>query len=133
MTPFIIRLIGALAGSYLIGRGEADLKILFDNQQELKEKNIKFSDNYYHRKASCEASKLGIADALATLGWGLAKETAEFPYKWHKDGLDSASYDYVKDMNNNIEGIIYGLTNPEKDCNIWLKDLDMERNKWKSK
>ena len=34
--------------------------------------------------------------------------------------------DSYKDMKNNFEGLNYGLNNPDKDCRVWLEDLDYE-------
>ena len=31
------------------------------------------------------------------------------------------------------EATVYGLTNPDKDCRIWLKDLDINTNTWRNK
>ncbi len=47
------------------------------------------------------------------------------------NSLRDAGKDSYKDMENNFEGLHYGLTNSEEDCKTWLRDLDMEKNIWK--
>ena len=36
-------------------------------------------------------------------------------------------------MENNIEGLYHGLTDPNTDCKIWLNDLDYRAKTWKTK
>ena len=36
-------------------------------------------------------------------------------------------------MHTNLEGLDYGLKNPTADCKEWLKDLDIDTNKWRKK
>lgn len=32
--------------------------------------------------------------------------------------------DSLKDIGNNWQGTVYGVMNPDKDCKVWLEDLD---------
>ena len=52
--------------------------------------------------------------------------------KGNKPWKESLS-DSLKDLQNNYEGTFYGLTNPDENCRVWLKDLDINTNKWKNK
>lgn len=93
-------------------------------------------DNYAHRLAMCLNAQKGLDSAVYSLGFGVGKEMKDIFCKttgWcdRKTTLLDALKDSYKDMGNNIEGIDYGLTNPDKSCRIWLKDLDYGANKWK--
>ena len=38
--------------------------------------------------------------------------------------------DSLKDIGNNWQGTVYGVMNPDKDCKVWLEDLDWKNNKF---
>ena len=93
-------------------------------------------DNYAHRLGMCLNGQRGLDGAAYSLGWGILKEAKDIACKltgWcdRKTTFGKALEDSKKDMSNNMEGLIYGLTNPDKSCRTWLNDLDYEKNKWK--
>ena len=52
-------------------------------------------------------------------------------FSW--ENIKKHGKDSLKDLYNNYEATVYGLTNPDKDCRIWLKDLDINTNTWRNK
>lgn len=103
------------------------------NEKKKEMDTTKFSggDNFYHRLAMCENAQKGYGPVSFYLGLG--KEVYDILKKTAK-GNNTFSVnlkDSKKDMENNIEGLIWGLQNPSGDCRIWLKDLDMKTNTWR--
>lgn len=94
-------------------------------------------DNYAHRLGMCESARMGKLGALSAIGLGILKEGKDLAEKTFglngqkKIGFKKAIEDSKKDMSNNMEGITFGLTNPEKSCRIWLENLDYKNNKWR--
>lgn len=88
-------------------------------------------DNYAHRLAMCLNAQKGLDGAVYSLGWGILKELKDIVQKTPKKGIKNAFKDSIKDMKNNIEGLEYGLTNPDLSCRVWLNDLDYGTNTWK--
>lgn len=82
----------------------------------------------------------GIDKAAYSLMWGAAKEAKdlfsktlgnkEFYYSPIETGK-KAILDSIKDTKNNLEGIRFGLQNPNLDGGTWLNDLDYKTNTWK--
>lgn len=97
----------------------------------------------------CLNAQEGYVPAALSLGAGVLKEGKDIYYKAfdHKIGnigdkvglcrgkqplsFNEAWGDSAKDMRNNLEGIQYGLSNPQKNCRQWLNDLDYRNNKWR--
>lgn len=93
-------------------------------------------DNYAHRLAMCLNAQKGLDSAAYSLALGVGKELKDIACKTtglcdRKTTFLDALKDSKKDMKNNIEGIVYGLTNPDKSCRIWLKDLNYGDNTWR--
>ena len=113
------------------------LTSLYNAKKELDSKNEKGYDNYAHRLGMCESAQTGSIGATVGLSIGTLLEAKDLIGKTFgvfgnkKIGFKEALKDSKKDMNNNVEGVIYGLTNPEKECRIWLMDLDKGTNTWK--
>lgn len=119
------------------------LGTLYAAKQEMDQVKKDGYDNYAHRLGMCLNAQKGLDSAVYSLGLGVGKEIKDIYNKTHgytnpkeffTDFIPSlyiALMDSYKDMGNNIEGIDYGLTNPDKSCRIWLKDLDYGANKWK--
>lgn len=81
----------------------------------------------------CQNAQDGWNTATYSLGLGIAKEAKDLydkSIRGNKPWRESLADSY-KDMKNNIEGLKYGLKNPDKPCRIWLKNLDYRTNKWK--
>ena len=136
------RTFGLSGLSYLIGRTAGTL---IGAMGEMKRQNLIGGDNYYHRLGMCENAKKGPADFALTMLEGIVKEgydvVKKSPKIWGSDQTLSqkkqATYkmidDSIKDMKNNWEGAVYGLTNQNKSCREWLKDLDIKNNVWITK
>ena len=90
-------------------------------------------DNYAHRLGMCLNGQKGIDSAIYSLGGGILKEASDLYSKSVRGNMPwrEALSDSYKDMKNNIEGLKYGLQNPDKSCRVWLNDLDYGVNKWK--
>lgn len=115
---------------YRMGETLGTLKAAKD---EMEQRNLIGGDNYSHRLGMCLNAQDGIDKAIYSLGFGLAKELlVDYPKKTLK-GVSQIKIlkDGLKDMGNNIEGDVWGLTNPDKSCRIWLNDLDLSSNTWK--
>ena len=105
-------------------------------QQEMKRVKKDGYDNYAHRLGMCLNAQQGADMALYSLGGGILKEAKDILCKTtgfcdKQVPFNMAWNDSMKDMHNNIEGIKYGLQNPDKSCKIWLNDLDYGSNTWK--
>lgn len=122
------------------------LGTLYAAKKEMDEVKKDGYDNYAHRLGMCLNAQKGLDSAIYSLGLGVGKEMKDIYNKTHWNSLNpnpkdmffdfipslyTALLDSYKDMGNNIEGLDYGLTNPDKSCRIWLKDLDYGENKWK--
>ena len=84
----------------------------------------------------CLNAQQGADMALYSLGGGILKEAKDIFCKTtgfcdKQVPFNVAWNDSVKDMHNNIEGIKYGVQNPDKSCKIWLNGLDYGSNTWK--
>lgn len=109
---------------------------LYTAKKEMDDRNIINSDNYYHRLGMSQIGQ-EAKQTPATLLWGellgLAKEGYDFGKKTIKgDNIFDTLKDNWKDMKNNNEALYWGLTNPNKNNRIWLRDLDINSNIWKS-
>ena len=103
-------------------------------KKEMDKANLINSDNYYHRLGMCLNGQKGLDSAIYSLGWGLLKEGYDIARKtYNGNNLADTLTDSFKDMQNNVEGLRYGLTNPDKSCRIWLNDLDINTNSWKNR
>ena len=106
-------------------------KILENNQKEMNRLRLIDSDNYFHRKGMCEVAQNGMGDAAIGFSGGIAKEAADFIKKTARgDPIFDTIKDNLKDIGNNWQGIVYGVMNPDKDCKVWLEDLDWRNNKF---
>ncbi len=108
---------------------------LHATKKDMDNHNLINGDNYYHRLGMCLNAQKGLDSALYSFGAGILKEGIDLYNKSIKDNQpwkESLS-DSFKDIKNNYEGTIYGLTNPDKNCRVWLRDLDINTNKWKNK
>jgi hypothetical protein len=117
---------------------KGDFDNLKNKKDEMYRKKIEGGDNYYHRLAMCENAQKGKDDADFSFGLGALKEGKDIFCKTtgfcdKKLSFSKALSDSKKDMSNNIEGLNYGLNNPDKDCRVWLKDLDRKTNTWRNK
>lgn len=128
-----------------MGTVAGNLKAAKDEMDKVKKDGY---DNYAHRLGMCLNAQGGYFPAALSLGAGMLKEGKDIYCKAfdHKIGnignkvglcnrLNPLSFgeawdDSVKDMTNNIEGIQYGLNNPQKSCRQWLNDLDYRNNRW---
>lgn len=87
----------------------------------------------------CAAGQLGIDGATVALAGGALKEARDIYCKTQglcgeeKQSFEDALLDSKKYMLNNLEGAYYGLCHPDKDCKVWLEDLDLKTNIWKHK
>ena len=123
----------AYIGGEVLGSAYPVYKNLLLRQEQMKRANTKNSDNYYHRLGMHDAGSLGLGGALAGLVGGVVKEGLDLYDKSVKGNIpwrESLSDSY-KDMQNNIEGLLRGLTHHDEDARIWLKDLDINTNTWK--
>ncbi len=108
---------------------------LHATKKDMDNHNLINGDNYYHRLGMCLNAQKGLDSALYSFGAGILKEGIDLYNKSIKDNQpwkESLS-DSFKDIKNNYEGTIYGLTNPDENCRVWLRDLDINTNKWKNK
>ncbi len=117
-------------------------ELLHAAKQDMDAHNLINSDNYYHRLGMCLNGQKGIDTALYSFAAGLAKEGYDLAIKNYDDyknnnfswkNFKNHVKDSMKDIKNNYESSIYGLTNPDENCRVWLKDLDINTNKWKNK
>lgn len=133
LYPFLYK------GASAIGTAYPIYKNLRLRQEQMKKNNIIGGDNYSHRLGMCDAGQLGIDGAMAALAGGALKEARDIYCKTQgqcgekKQSFEDALQDSKKDMLNNLEGLYYGLRHPDKDCKVWLEDLDLETNTWKHK
>lgn len=133
LYPFLYEVASSIGTAYPI------YKNLRLRQEQMKKANIIGGDNYSHRLGMCEAGQLGIDGAIAALGGGVLKEARDIYCKTQgqcgekEQSFKEAFKDSKKDMLNNLEGLYYGLRHPNKDCKIWLEDLDLKTNTWKNK
>lgn len=104
-------------------------------KEQMEQENRNGADNYYHRLGMHDAGSLGLGGALVGLGGGILKEAYDIKRKVvdDKKPLWPTLSDSKKDMMNNLEGLWHGLTKPEEDGRVWLKDLDIKTNVWKNK
>lgn len=118
-------------------------------KNSIKENTLKCNELNAHRLGMCLNAQGGYFPAALSLGAGMLKEGKDiyckaFDHKigniGNKVGLCNRSNplsfgeawdDSAKDMANNIEGIQYGLNNPQKSCRQWLNDLDYRNNRWR--
>lgn len=125
-------------GASTIGTAYPIYKNLRLRQDQMKRDNIIGGDNYSHRLGMCDAGQLGMDGAIAALAGGVLKETRDIYCKTQgqcgekKQSFGDAFNDSKKDMLNNLEGLYYGLRYPDRDCRVWLKDLDLKTNTWKN-
>ncbi|MDR2902473.1 MAG: hypothetical protein LBU87_05135 [Lactobacillales bacterium] len=118
--------------------------ILRNNKSEMERINKHNADNYYHRKAMCEIGQGAhpIINYAAGTGFGVLKEYWDIFEKSligrkNKSGererkpFGEMFMDSVKDINNNADGLILGLKNPNTSCKLLLEDFDWNENKWK--
>lgn len=124
------------------GRIGETLGTLNANKQFLRQVKIPGYDNYIHRSAMCQNAQDGIDKYLYTQGMGLLNEAKDLIEKTEFSRLNEKEVrdkfiddlkDSYKDLKNNFEGANWGLLNPKKSCNIWLKDLDYKKNIWRNK
>ena len=114
-----------------------EYKTLKDAKQEMDRINMVGYDNYAHRLAMCRIGQMGASGSILSprIGeiLGLGKEAYDIYNKSVKGSRpwSKTLYDSFKDLNNNYESLNWGLNNPDKDCRIWLKDLDFRENEWK--
>ena len=114
-----------------------EYKTLKDAKNEMERKKIHGYDNYAHRLGMCRIGQMGAAGSVLSprigeaLGW--LKEGNDIRKKWIQNNhpLGETLQDSLKDMNNNYEGLNWGLRHPDEDCRTWLKDLDFRKNEWK--
>jgi hypothetical protein len=108
----------------------------------MEQHNLINGDNYYHRLGMCLNGQKDAETAVYSFVDGFAKEGYDFVIKNYKDiktnnfsweNIKKHGKDSLKDLYNNYEATVYGLTNPDKDCRIWLKDLDINTNTWRNK
>ena len=106
-------------------------KTLENNKREMDNLGLIDSDNYFHRKGMCEVAQNGMGDAIIGFSGGIVKEAADFIKKTARGNpvLDTIK-DSLKDIGNNWQGTVYGVMNPDKDCKVWLEDLDWKNNKF---
>lgn len=128
----------AALASILGKSGYEDLQNLKQRKRDMDNANLIGGDNYYHRLAMCENAQKGLPHVVTSLGGGIVKEARDIYCKTigkcdKETSFINALKDSYKDMGNNIEGLYWGLTNPNGNCKIWLEDLDMGSNTWKNK
>ena len=114
-----------------------EYKTLEMAKQEMDRINKGGYDNYAHRLGMCRVGQLTSVtwpySPAIGMGLGILKEGKDLIDKSYYGNmpLDEALSDTLKDMENNFEGLSYGLNNPDRDCREWLKDLDYRRNQWR--
>ena len=116
-----------------IGEVAGNLKAAKEEMEKVKKDGY---DNYAHRLGMCLNGQRGLDSAIYSLGMGVGKELKDIfcktsGYCGKKDTFINNLKDSWKDTKNNLEGVSYGLTNPNESCRIWLQDLDYGANKWK--
>ncbi len=122
---------------------------LFASMKDMQTANKIGYDNYAHRLGMCLNAQEGLGAAALSLGAGVLKEGYDIYCKAldNKAGnigknmglcnnkqtssLNEAWADSKKDMANNLEGIQYGLNNPNGNCRKWLNNLDYRKNQWR--
>lgn len=107
------------------------LGTLMASKEEMDKVKKTGYDNYAHRLGMCLNAQKGLDSAIYSLAGGTLKEVYDFIRKAPKIGISKALDDGKKDMKNNLEGLSFGLTNPDKSCRVWLQDLDYGANQWK--
>jgi len=114
------------------------MSILISAKKEMEKENLINGDNYYHRLAMCEIGKQAQKENIpySLLGGfvgGILKEGYDFTKKniFKENKMKNIFNDSIKDMNNNIEGLNFGLNNSKKSCRDWLRNLDIKTNSWK--
>lgn len=127
------KLINRLSPTYALGDAAG---LLFDRKKEMDRVNKIGADNYYHRLAMCELGQKTRNNAFylpATSAGAALKEALDIGNKVILQGapVKETLADSYKDMLNNAEGYWYGYDNPDKNCEEWLKDLDINTNTWK--
>ena len=75
--------------------------------------------------------------------WNIATDTVKYTPEAIGELVADANiaYRHWKDMNRTGKKLVnkygsnaaanWGLNNPDKDCKIWLNDLDFRKNEWK--
>lgn len=136
---------GAIEQYPIVRMGDA-LGTLHAAKKEMDEVKKDGYDNYAHRLGMCLNAQKGLDSAVFSAALGLVKEAKDIYSKTHWNSLNgspkkvlfdfipslyTALLDSYKDTKNNIEGLSYGLTNPDESCRIWLRDLDYGENKWR--
>lgn len=118
------------ASYYPVGYSLGTLKSAKDEMDAARRHGY---DNYAHRLGMCLNAQNGLDTAAYSLGLGILKEAKDLYDKSIKGNMPwrESLADSYKDMKNNLEGLSYGLQNPDKSCKIWLNDLDMRKNTWK--
>ena len=109
--------------------------ILKEAKNEMDAANVINSDNYYHRLGM---ALLGQESEMvpAIRPWaeilGYSKEVYDV-WKKTRQGkpLAKTLLDSIKDLKNNYEALDWGLTHPQENSRIWLKDLDINSNTWR--
>ncbi len=140
--------------------GLPEYQALLKAKAEMDDAGLINGDNYYHRLGMCNIGQLeGISETrkrnVSKMLGGLKeandfykkviakiprnpqalKEMRDNPIEMLAFILHSTGdiYDSKKDMQNNKEGLNYGLNNLDKSCREWLEDLDYKNNKWKNR
>lgn len=107
---------------------------LYAAKKEMDKRNLINGDNYYHRLGMCLNGQKGSPSAAYSFAGGLLKEGIDIAKKtWKGQPMAEIFSDSGKDLQNNWEGIQYGLKNPNKSCRMWLNDLDINTNTWKNR
>jgi len=138
--PYFADNLSLLIGA-ILGKGIDDAQILKRTKDEMdyhvdylkrnnRIKEAEGLDNYYHRKGMHEVARGGLIDAGLGFFGGALKEGFDAAKKLPQKSLWEIIVDSNKDLGNNNEALLRGLTNSEEDGKIWLKKLDYKNNKW---
>ncbi|MBO5038306.1 MAG: hypothetical protein J6C85_02460 [Alphaproteobacteria bacterium] len=132
-----------------------EYQALLKAKAELDVANLVNGDNYYHRLGMCQLGQLKDLSVsrkrIVSKLLGGMKEINDLYKKVIKKAPDDLaevvenpvdtikfilySLDMIedsrKDMQNNEEGLNFGLNNSDKSCREWLDGLDWRNNRWK--
>lgn len=117
---------------YEIGAVVGNLAAAYNDMHKVRRNGY---DNYAHRLGMCLNGQRGLPAYAGSLLLGGLKEDYDLVKKIGFDRKPVAETwdDSVKDMENNIEALNWGLQNPDGSCIMWLKDFDYSNNKWRNR
>lgn len=100
-------------------------------QARVTGKSEHHGDNYAHREANIRNGQDGLSTGISSLAIGVAKEGYDIATKIARgDNVAEVLKDSAKDMKNNVEGVVLGLTHPNENPDKLLANLDLDTNQF---